>query len=100
MHPAERLRRYQGLLTQLSARLGFSFLQGIRACEARLARLRASLDGLDPAAVLGRGYSMTYNAAGALLRDAGQAHPGERLRTRLARGEVHSEVLPEAGDSA
>ena len=100
VHPAERLRRYQGLLTQLSARLGFSFLQGIRACEARLARLRASLDGLDPAAVLGRGYSMTYNAAGALLRDAGQAHPGERLRTRLARGEVHSEVLPEAGDSA
>lgn len=99
VHPAERLRRYQGLLTQLSARLGFSFLQGIRACEARLARLRAGLDGLDPAAVLGRGYSITYNSAGQLLRDAAQAHPGERLRTRLARGEVPSEVLPETGDS-
>ncbi len=98
VHPAERLRRYQQLLTQLSARLGFSFLQGMRACEARLARLRASLDGLDPAAVLGRGYSMTYNAAGELLRDAAQARPGERLRTRLARGELDSEVIPKDGD--
>ncbi len=98
VHPAERLRGYQHLLTQLSARLGFSFLQGLRACEARLARLRASLDGLDPAAVLRRGYSMTYNAAGELLRDAAQAHPGERLRTRLARGELDSEVIPQRGD--
>lgn len=99
VHPAERLRRYQQLLTQLSARLGFSFLQGMRGCEARLARLRASLDGLDPAAVLGRGYSITYSGAGELLRDAAQARPGERLRTRLARGEVTSEVLPEGGES-
>ncbi|TAK85686.1 MAG: exodeoxyribonuclease VII large subunit [Betaproteobacteria bacterium] len=98
VHPAERLRRHQQLLTQLSARLGFSFLQGMRACEARLARLRASLDGLDPAAVLGRGYSMTYNAAGELLRDAAQARPGERLRTRLARGELDSEIIPKDGD--
>jgi exodeoxyribonuclease VII large subunit len=99
VHPAERLRRDQQLLTQLSARLGFSFVQGLRACEARLARLRASLDGLDPAAVLGRGYSMTYNSAGELLRDAAQARPGERLRTRLARGELHSEVTSKGGDS-
>ena len=99
VHPAERLRRYRELLTQLSARLGFSFLQSARACEARLARLRASLDGLDPAAVLGRGYSMTYNSAGELLRDAAQARPGERLRTQLARGELDSAVIAKGGDS-
>lgn len=99
VHPAERLRSHQQLLTQLSARLGFSFLQEIRACEARLARLRASLHGLDPAGVLGRGYSITYNAAGEVLRDAALARPGERLRTRLARGELHSEVTKEADAS-
>ncbi|HWD23076.1 MAG TPA: exodeoxyribonuclease VII large subunit [Burkholderiales bacterium] len=99
VHPSERLRRHQQLLTQLSARLGFSFLQGVRSCEAQLARLRASLDGLDPAAVLGRGYSMTYNGAGELLRDAAQARPGERLRTQLARGELDSAVIAKGGDS-
>jgi len=92
VHPRERLRAHRELVTQLSARLGFSFLHRLRGCEARLARLQAGLAGLDPAAVLGRGYSITYNAAGAVLRDAGAVKPGERLTTRLASGEVESEV--------
>jgi exodeoxyribonuclease VII large subunit len=92
VHPAERLRSYHQTVTQLSARLGFSFLHALHSCEAKLARLGAALSGLDPAAVLARGYSITYTAAGEVLRDAAQVRPGERLRTALARGEVHSEV--------
>jgi exodeoxyribonuclease VII large subunit len=92
VHPAQRLRAHRSLVTQLSARLGFSFLHRLRSCEAKLARLQAGLAGLDPAAVLGRGYSITYNAAGAVLRDAREVKPGERLRTRLASGEVQSEA--------
>jgi exodeoxyribonuclease VII large subunit len=92
VHPAQRLRSYHQMLTQLSARLGFSFLHSLHACEAKLARLGAALSGLDPQAVLARGYSITYTASGALLRDAAQVRGGERLRTALARGEVHSEV--------
>jgi exodeoxyribonuclease VII large subunit len=92
VHPAQRLRSYQQLVTQLSARLGFSFLHAIRSCEAKLARLGAALGSLDPEAVLARGYSITYTGAGEVLRDAAQVRPGERLRTALARGEVHSEV--------
>ena len=42
--------------------------------------------------MLARGYSITYTAAGEVLRDAAQVKPGERLRTALARGEIHSEV--------
>jgi exodeoxyribonuclease VII large subunit len=92
VHPAQRLRAHRELVTQLSARLGFSFLHRLRACEAKLARLEAGLAGLDPAAVLGRGYSITYNAEGAVLRDAADVKPGERLRTRLAKGEIESEA--------
>jgi exodeoxyribonuclease VII large subunit len=92
VHPAERLRGYHALATQLSARLGFSFLHHVHACEAKLARLQAALAGLDPTAVLGRGYSITYAASGEVLRDAAQVRPGERLRTRLGRGHVDSEV--------
>jgi exodeoxyribonuclease VII large subunit len=92
VHPAERLRGHQQMVAQLSARLGFAFLYSIGACEAKLARLRAGLTGLDPTAVLGRGYSITYTAAGEVLRNAMQVQSGERLRTRLAHGEVHSDV--------
>ena len=67
-------------------------MHSLRSCEAKLARLQAGLAGLDPAAVLARGYSITYTASGEVLRDAGKARAGERLRTRLARGEVESEV--------
>jgi len=51
-------------------------------------RLQAALAGLDPTAVLARGYSITYDAAGAVLRDAANVKEGERLRTRLASGEL------------
>jgi exodeoxyribonuclease VII large subunit len=42
--------------------------------------------------VLDRGYSITYSANGVVLRDAAEVTPGERLRTRLAHGEVESEA--------
>ena len=95
VHPAQRLAACQQMVTQLSARLGFSFLHSIRACEAKLSRLQAALAGLDPAAVLERGYSITYTASGEVLRDAAKVNAGERLRTTLARGEVESEVKGE-----
>jgi exodeoxyribonuclease VII large subunit len=96
VHPRERLRGHASLVAQLSARLGFAFVQRLKGCDARLARLQAGLAGLDPSAVLGRGYSITYRAGGAVLRDARDVLPGERLRTRLAHGEVESEAKKSA----
>ena len=92
VHPGQRLRAHRELVGQLSARLGLSFLHSLRGCEAKLARLQAALSSLDPAAVLARGYSITYDEAGRVLRDARSVAPGERLRTRVARGELESEV--------
>ena len=92
IHPRERLKAHASLVAQLSARLGFAFVHRLRGCEAELARLQAGLTSLDPAAVLARGYSITYDASGAVLREASRVRPGERLRTRLAAGEIESEV--------
>jgi exodeoxyribonuclease VII large subunit len=92
VHPAEKLRAHEQLMIQLSARLAFAFSHRVHRCATHIERLRASLAGLDPTRVLERGYSITTSAAGEVLRDASQAHPGERLHTRLARGRVESEV--------
>jgi exodeoxyribonuclease VII large subunit len=92
VHPAERLRRSQQALTQLRTRLAFALGHRVHRCVAQLERLQASLAGLDPTAVLGRGYSITRNAAGEVLRDASQASEGERVFTTLARGSLQSKV--------
>jgi exodeoxyribonuclease VII large subunit len=92
VHPAERLRSYQQLMTQLSARLAFAFSHRVHRCQAHLAQMSASLLSLDPTAVLERGYSITTDAAGTVLRDASKVRAGERLQTQLARGTIDSEV--------
>jgi exodeoxyribonuclease VII large subunit len=92
VHPAARLRAHQQHVLQLNARLAFAFSHRVHRCESHLARLSATLLSLDPAAVLERGYSITTNAAGEVLRDAAGVRPGEAIETRLARGTLRSEV--------
>jgi len=64
----------------------------VHRSSAQLERLQASLASLDPQAVLARGYSITRNSAGVVLRDASQARDGERILTTLGRGALQSEV--------
>jgi exodeoxyribonuclease VII large subunit len=92
VHPAERLRNCLQTLSHLRTRLAFAFGHRVHRSAARLERLQASLGGLDPTAVLGRGYSITLNAEGAVLRDAAQARTDEKITTRLARGRIESVV--------
>src|SRR5438094_167414 len=92
VHPAERLRSHQQLVTQLPARLAFGVSQRIHRCSALLERFQATLASVDPTAVLARGYSITRNAAGGVIRDAAVVKEGELLRTTLARGWLESEV--------
>jgi exodeoxyribonuclease VII large subunit len=92
VHPAERVRNCLQTLAHLRTRLAFAFGHRVHRSSARLDRLQVSLAGLDPAAVLRRGYSITENADGKVLRDASQARSDETITTRLARGSLRSVV--------
>jgi exodeoxyribonuclease VII large subunit len=92
VHPAQRLRSYQQQVTQLKARLAFAFSHKVHRCEAHLARLHATLKSVDPTAVLARGYSITCNASGDVVRSSSSVRPGERISTTLAKGRIESEV--------
>ena len=92
VHPAARLRSHQQLMMQLSARLAFAFSHRVHRCQGHLAKLEATLISLDPTAVLERGYSITYSASGAVLRDPSRVQGGERITTQLAQGRIQSEV--------
>jgi len=92
VHPRERLRTSRQLLLQLAARLASAAARRFDFFEAQLERFKASLASLSPTAVLERGYSLTRNAQGDVVRDASSVVEGERLTTTLAKGWVESEV--------
>src|SRR5512134_2162749 len=97
VHPRERLRAHGELLAQLAARLSSASARRLDRFDAQLARLKASLASLGPAAVLERGYSLTRNAQGEVVRDAARVQPGERLTTTLAKGWIESEIRKKGG---
>ena len=65
--------------------------------ERHLDAIAARVTALDPAQVLARGYSITRDASGALVRAASAVELGSRLITTVADGEIRSEVVDTGG---
>ena len=69
----------------------------LKSRRETLHQLEKRLNSLGPEQVLARGYSITTDdATGKVLRDAAKVKPGQKLKTRLAKGEVISRA--EAAD--
>jgi exodeoxyribonuclease VII large subunit len=65
----------------------------LRNLRQRAVSLNDRLRLLGPEQVLARGYSITLDAAsGRILRAAAETAPGQKLKTRLKKGEVSSTV--------
>jgi exodeoxyribonuclease VII large subunit len=63
----------------------------LKAKKENLRQLEKRLNALGPEQVLARGYSITTDAAtGKVLRDAKKVAAGQKLKTRLAKGEIFS----------
>ncbi len=83
--PIDRVRALQQLLDDWSGRLAsvvrLRFHHAVEAARV----LSARIEGLSPLRVLDRGFSLTLHD-GVILHDAQGLHPGDRVRTLLARG--------------
>jgi exodeoxyribonuclease VII large subunit len=90
--PRTRLRQQHRLNEQLEHRLRRAMNERLTSRRNRLQQLGRSLDTVSPLQTLARGYSITTDKEGALLRDSAGLHPGERITTRLASGQIHSTV--------
>lgn len=84
------LRR--ALLMERRNRLDESVRRGLTGGHNRLDQVRAILFERNPAAILNRGYSITRDAAGRIVRDAQAVFPGSAVSVRLARGELGATV--------
>jgi len=59
----------------------------------RFERAERILAVLGPDATLRRGYSMTMDVSGDLVRSVSQVKRGDRLRTRVTDGTIKSDVV-------
>ena len=90
---AADLARRLGRLDALARALDAAAVLDLTRREAAFDRLRTKLALLSPYAVLERGYSLTTDASGTVVKSADQVASGDTLRTRLADGEILSKVL-------
>ena len=73
----------------LYSRLVIAMRRRLELAESRLRQLMQSLHTLSPLATLERGYAVVQHPdTGAIVTDAGRIRPGERVRARLARGQL------------
>ncbi len=89
-------RRLLGLkaaaLAEREAKLQSEFARLLSARQARLGQVAAVLAERSPLTILGRGYSITRDAQGRIVRDAAQVALGEDVSIRLARGGLGATV--------
>ncbi|MEX1197445.1 MAG: exodeoxyribonuclease VII large subunit [Pseudohongiellaceae bacterium] len=90
--PRTRLRQQHQLNGQLGHRLQRAMKERLANRRDHLQQLGRALDTVSPLQTLARGYSITTDARGTLVRNSGSLRPGDRINTRLADGEVSSTV--------
>lgn len=79
-------------LAHLETRLAPAARGPLAAQRRELAHAEARLRLLDPRRVLERGFSLTRDASGRLLRSPAGLAPGDRIHTTLAAGTIESDV--------
>jgi exodeoxyribonuclease VII large subunit len=90
--PLNQLRREQQRLDYLMEGLKWSMHHRLKDRKEKLNALGAHLEALSPLKVLERGYSITRDAKGAVIKKASDVRAGESITTRLAEGTITSQV--------
>ncbi|MDD5198965.1 MAG: exodeoxyribonuclease VII large subunit [Terrimicrobiaceae bacterium] len=90
--PVPRLASLRDRLSRVRADLAESTGRRLTRQRERLGGAAALLQTLSPLATLARGYSITFDSRGVVVRSIRGLEPGEAILTRLSDGEVESVV--------
>jgi len=91
--PFERIHDLARRLDEWALRCDQAVRRHLVAARHHADSLQARLEGLNPLAVLSRGYSITRRAIdGHIVRSGEELSPNDRIITRFARGEATSRV--------
>ncbi len=77
---------------EMEHRLNESGKRHVEKGQNAIALLASRLQAISPLNVLARGYSVTEQVEGSVIKDASQVQEGDRIVTRLASGKIESLV--------
>lgn len=99
LSPAVRLANSRQRVDDLGARLERAVLVRNRLLAQRLTGLTGQLEGLNPHAVLGRGYAIVrHGESGRIVTSVHHVVPGVPIRVEVQDGEITAEVRETARD--
>ncbi len=91
-NPLARFQRHRDRVDHLQSRLRQALLARHVHNAQKLLALADHLRIVSPQAILDRGFSITSNAAGEIIRSAAQVQKGDPITTKVADGTIHSTV--------
>ena len=74
-------------------KLAAGLSQALNRERQRFGALASKLDALSPLKVLGRGYAIPRREDGSVVRSTGDVAPGDRVKLRVADGEINCQVV-------
>jgi exodeoxyribonuclease VII large subunit len=95
-HPEREVAVRRQLVAQLQRRLHDCSRQCVSRARQRWERIAGMLRLLGPEQTLGRGYSITRDDCGKVIRSVAVVRPKMKIRTRVSDGEFESAV-PDSG---
>ena len=93
LSPKYAVDSYRQRLDEVQLRLGRSMRVKLDKMTMQLANQQQSLRGLNPLAVLNRGYAIVTRARdAALVKAADQVQPDDSIHIQVSRGSIHARV--------
>jgi len=86
------IRKHQSDLDHLWKTTRLMVTHFVSVQKSTLAGMEGKVKNLDPWKVLQRGYSMTYDEQGRIVKNADEVAAGEKIHTELASGTIKSTV--------
>ncbi|TLU66772.1 exodeoxyribonuclease VII large subunit [Thalassotalea litorea] len=93
LSPARELPLQKARFTDLSVRLHNAILTSQDKKHQKLANLAHNLNIISPLATIARGYSITRDAAGNIIRTVANITPGDNISVQVSDGRLHAKVI-------
>jgi exodeoxyribonuclease VII large subunit len=87
-HPSQGLQQHQQRLQHVSRRLQQEIQQQLKSKKQQFVKTVALLNSISPIHTLARGYSLTLDQDGHIVRNTSQVAVGQSLTTKLGTGEL------------
>lgn len=91
-HPAKMMDRRAERLAAMKLQLARASEVALKQSKDKLQSLNSLIRTLGPEATFSRGFSVTTNSDGKIIKDVSDVKKGDKLTTKLAHGEVDSVV--------